>query len=933
MPKIKDLIRILYGSPLIYSSLALTATGTIMAIVSGLSWTSLICGVVIIVNLLAYTLIYRYSFFVYAGCVSALVSILGLCSQLGFIAQTALVVAGYACMLLGLGYYLLKRLQEVELQKVYAYPLIHSSLALTAAGTIMAIVSGLSWTSLICGVVIIVNLSAYTIIYRYSFFVYAGCVTALVAILGLCSRLNFMPQAAFVVAAYVYMLLGLGYYLLKRLQGTELKKVYAYPLVNSALAVSISLIFNLFYFLYAGEEFFFAAIAVLASIFYLSALKVYPHKLWVYPFQILMTVGIISLTWGLANRFSRGLEIAVLSASSIVACTLANLWIIFGLTVGKWKEAICSRLRLPVKDYDAPFFHWTTVMDSLAFLILTFMGIWMFSRVFIAPEELSITLVLTSLICQILISSSLFLFLYRRFPMYWTVLLYISGLFASWWASMLTGLFGGAFILTTALYSAVWYTLIRLKSKMREAFEKIKLAFSEEERSKLLKTVNVLMYCNTALALLLAFVGIKSIWGIAAIFMMAVIYFFSAFDRKRKGLGYLTIVISSLGCFAALSAFLSVKNYGWTITLPFGLLSLSLAYLWEILGVWMRKRRKGMDFFSEPCKWMGIVFTAVAFIFIVSFVPNIPAPGATNFQATVGLLVLAGLAIFYLWIAWVFQTEALVYIAEVALAVAFAFLRITTQWFGGGIFGEFWPFIIVGISFVTVGLSYALQKLKLLLYVRPSYYTAVLLPLIPLIGAWFIGTGTGIQTLLGMGIFYSVISYVRHQKRYGYIAVAIFNIALQVFFIWRGIRFGLHPQVFVAPIGITLIGIAHLNRHQMDKKALRFLRSFASAVIYASSIAEFKTFGGLAPPIILAGLCVLGILAGIALRIRPFLYLGTAFLLVDIFIQIISVGRANTWIWWISGFTFGLILFILFALFERKREQILTLIKSLKDWD
>jgi len=93
------------------------------------------------------------------------------------------------------------------------------------------------------------------------------------------------------------------------------------------------------------------------------------------------------------------------------------------------------------------------------------------------------------------------------------------------------------------------------------------------------------------------------------------------------------------------------------------------------------------------------------------------------------------------------------------------------------------------------------------------------------------------------------------------------------------------------------------------------------------------TFGGWAPPIILAGLCVLGILAGIALRIRPFLYLSTAFLLMDIFIQIYRAGRTNTWIWWISGVAFGLIILILFAWFERKRERILILLRSLKEWD
>ncbi len=81
-----------------------------------------------------------------------------------------------------------------------------------------------------------------------------------------------------------------------------------------------------------------------------------------------------------------------------------------------------------------------------------------------------------------------------------------------------------------------------------------------------------------------------------------------------------------------------------------------------------------------------------------------------------------------------------------------------------------------------------------------------------------------------------------------------------------------------------------------------------------------------------AGPSILGILAGIALRIRPFLYLGTGFLLMDIFIQIYRAGHANTWIWWTSGIIFGLTILILFAYFERKRDQVLALLKSLKSW-
>ncbi|MFC1714256.1 hypothetical protein ACFL6S_11345 [Candidatus Poribacteria bacterium] len=903
--------------------------------------------------------LWRQKFFTYGACAALAGS--ALCFSISFspivdrqpLSGHALLTVIIASTYFLIGYFISHSNQRKggtdSLHILYGVPLIHSSLALTAVGAVMAMVAGLEWMSLICGGIVILNLLAYTIIYPRPFFTYAGCAVALAVILGLCYLLGFIGQTNFaiflgdlteeppvvVIAGYIYLLLGLGYYLLKRWrEETGHRKVYAYPLINSALAISILLVLGLPY-LFANERFLSSAVVAALAFFYLLTVKVYPRKLWLYPFQILATIAIVSiaivsLTYGIGRRLSASGENRL---CSVVVCALANLWIVLGLSVRKWKENICMRMRLPVRDYDAPFFHWANVMVSLAFF--TSLVIFALLLAVDMPGGIESSLLLTSLACHILILSSLFLFIYHRLGTYRTVLLYISGLLALWWASLFAQsswhTLISYLILTTALYSAVWYILIRLKPRVREALRKVGLVFPEADRVRLLRTVNILIYCTTALTLLLALLKLNYAQGIVAVFAVAVIYLLSAFDRRRRIWSYLAIVVSSLGFYAILSAFLPLK---WRIVIPFGLLSLGLAYFWEILGVRMCKRWEEMNFFSHPCKWMGIAFTVLAFIFTFLFLPNISPDGATNFQANIGLLILAGLAIFYLWIAWVFQTEICVYIAEIALAGVYVFLRVVVpQWFEITLLRRFWPIVVVGISFVTVGLSYALRKLKLTLYVRPSYYTALLLPLIPFIGAWFIGIGISIQTLFWTGVFYSLVAYIRRERRYGYIAVTVFNVGLQALFIWQGIRFGLHPQVFVAPIGLTLIGIAHLNRHEMDKQALSLLRSFACAVIYASSAVELHTFGGWIAPVILAGLSILGILAGIALRIRPFLYLGTGFLLMDIFIQIYRAGHTNTWIWWTSGIIFGLTILILFAYFERKRDQVLTLLKSLKNWN
>jgi len=81
-------------------------------------------------------------------------------------------------------------------------------------------------------------------------------------------------------------------------------------------------------------------------------------------------------------------------------------------------------------------------------------------------------------------------------------------------------------------------------------------------------------------------------------------------------------------------------------------------------------------------------------------------------------------------------------------------------------------------------------------------------------------------------------------------------------------------------------------------------------------------------------LSIAGMLAGIVLRVRAFLFLGVTFLFLVIFAQIwhAAVDRAQTWVWWASGIVLGAAVLALFALFEKRRNDVLKLIEDLKEW-
>lgn len=83
------------------------------------------------------------------------------------------------------------------------------------------------------------------------------------------------------------------------------------------------------------------------------------------------------------------------------------------------------------------------------------------------------------------------------------------------------------------------------------------------------------------------------------------------------------------------------------------------------------------------------------------------------------------------------------------------------------------------------------------------------------------------------------------------------------------------------------------------------------------------------------GLSVAGIFAGIGLRVRGFLYLGTSFLVVSLItlIRHAAVDLEQTWLWSAAGIVLGVAILVLFAVFEKKRHEVLGFVDRLRQWE
>jgi hypothetical protein len=100
--------------------------------------------------------------------------------------------------------------------------------------------------------------------------------------------------------------------------------------------------------------------------------------------------------------------------------------------------------------------------------------------------------------------------------------------------------------------------------------------------------------------------------------------------------------------------------------------------------------------------------------------------------------------------------------------------------------------------------------------------------------------------------------------------------------------------------------------------------------IFISGIGE-----SLAPPIILAVLSLAGIMAGIILRIKAFLYFGTLFLFMAMLSMVAHAQQAlaHVWPWWAFGIGTGIAILVMFGMIEKRKNDLDLLQRNPEDSD
>ena len=285
------------------------------------------------------------------------------------------------------------------------------------------------------------------------------------------------------------------------------------------------------------------------------------------------------------------------------------------------------------------------------------------------------------------------------------------------------------------------------------------------------------------------------------------------------------------------------------------------------------------------------------------------------------------------------QRPLYVYGAEIMVVLLFLHFRLTLPWlFRHGFFLQFWPFILMAIAFLGAALSEFCARLQIRVLAEPLERTGVFLPMLPVLSFWVLPEERYALLWLTAGLVYGFLFVTKRSVIFGIMAALAANMSLWVFLHHREIYFYQHPQAWLIPISLIALVTEYLNRDRLSSYQSAAIRHLALMSIYVSSTADMFIAGlgqSFVLHLVLALLAVFGVLAGMLLRVRAFLFLGVIFLVFDLMTIIWHAGidQHQTWILWSSGIVLGVAILTLFGIFEKRRNDVLRMVEELKRWN
>jgi len=281
--------------------------------------------------------------------------------------------------------------------------------------------------------------------------------------------------------------------------------------------------------------------------------------------------------------------------------------------------------------------------------------------------------------------------------------------------------------------------------------------------------------------------------------------------------------------------------------------------------------------------------------------------------------------------------EGYVYLAEVLAAVLTLHVRATMPWLFSGRITQYWPVLVIALAFAVVAAGEVCERYGRRVLARPFGRFGVFLPVLALLEFFIASSQVHYSiVLLTTGALYGVLAVLRRSVVLGVLAGVSLNGSLWYLLNYTpGLGITQHPQLWFIPPSLAVLAAGHLNRARLTEQHRKALHCACLFAVYLSSTADIFLVGvAEAPwlPLVLAGLSVVGVLVGFVSRVRSFLLLGTGFLCLSLMTMIwhAAANLGWTWVWYVAGIALGATIITVFALFEKKRNEIDAWLEQLK---
>lgn len=296
-------------------------------------------------------------------------------------------------------------------------------------------------------------------------------------------------------------------------------------------------------------------------------------------------------------------------------------------------------------------------------------------------------------------------------------------------------------------------------------------------------------------------------------------------------------------------------------------------------------------------------------------------------DATAAITSLLILALWSAWYAWR-KTDATCwsYLALLLCALLLCYLRLLLWGLT-----PFTPWDTAVLLIISSALFLVYQFTNALLCYRLAFWTPLLaLCTVP----WQWASSWCGATLLAMSVLYLSLSGAMRNPLPLYLGVLALNGAI---YLWIPVWGGSLWQFYLLPGAISVLVLLHLHRHELRPSVLSGGRLAALSLLYAGGGLDIFLQPAFSVFVLAIGLALLGIVLGIALRIRAFLYTAVTFLILNISGQLLRLYPEQGMSRALLLIVLGVVITGAMVLFNLKREALLQRVRimraDLSDWE